>query len=73
VEALGWVGFTASIAGYLGFTSRRISLRAFHAFNLLAGACMAANSYSHGAWPAAVLAVAWAAIAARGLANGKLG
>jgi len=71
VEAAGWFGMAGILVGYFSFMSGRISLRWFHACNLLAGVALVLHAAAHSVWPFVALNGVYSLIAAVGLLRSR--
>ncbi|MDQ2878293.1 MAG: hypothetical protein M3R41_04380 [Pseudomonadota bacterium] len=64
IEAIGWAAAVLILASYLLVSTGRLSGQsaAFQWMNVAGAAGFIVNSGAHGAWPSAILNVAWCAI-----------
>ena len=66
IQSIGWAGSTAMILAYFLLSIKKInSERApYHCINFFGALCLGMTLYDKEAWPALVLEIVWALIAA---------
>ncbi len=65
IDILGWIGAACSLTAYFLISTRQLDGTSFkfQMLNILGAFALMANSYYYGAFPSALVNVAWIAIA----------